>query len=116
MAEVQITKRTPAEQELFERRGREAMRAQVTMFSLMIFLMVVSFGVVVAYQNGVAGISRLFALPMVLLIAAVQVGLQLYYFMHMAEEEHGIPQYFMYMGMILGGLVPLAFVTIIWWN
>lgn len=115
MAEIQVTKRTPAQQQLNRKRGKEGMRNQIMMFSLMIFLTLCSFGMVVAYQNEVLGMSAYFVLPMVLLIAAVLVGLQFYYFMHMAEEEHGIPQYFMYTGMILGGLVPLAMLTIVWW-
>ena len=36
-----------------------------------------------------------------MLFAAVQVGLQLYYFMHMNEKGHGIPaMMFMYVGSI----------------
>ena len=50
-----------------------------------------------------------------MLFAAVQVGLQLYYFMHMNEKGHGMPAMFMYTGALLAFLVVLTFVTIVWW-
>jgi cytochrome c oxidase subunit 4 len=91
------------------------MRDQIMMFSLMIFLTLVSFSMVVAYQADVAGFSKYFIIPMTMLFAAVQVGLQLYYFMHMNEKGHGIPQMFMYTGALFAFLIPLTFVTIVWW-
>jgi cytochrome c oxidase subunit IV len=115
MADIQVYKRTPAEQKLAERRAKKSMRDQVMMFSLMIFLTLVSFSMVVAYQADVAGFSKYFIIPMIMLFAAVQVGLQLYYFMHMNEKGHGIPQMFMYTGALFAFLIPLTFVTIVWW-
>ena len=115
MADIQVYKRTPAEQQLMQRRAKKSMRDQVMMFSLMIFLTLVSFSMVVAYQAGVAGFSKYFIIPMIMLFAAVQVGLQLYYFMHMSEKGHGIPQMFMYTGALFAFLIPLTFVTIVWW-
>lgn len=115
MAEIQVYKRTPAEQQLAQRRAKQSMRNQVMMFSLMIFLTIVSFSMVVAFEAEVAGFSKFFIIPMIMLFAAVQVGLQLYYFMHMSEKGHGIPQMFMYTGALLGFLIPLTFVTIVWW-
>ncbi|MCG7342749.1 cytochrome C oxidase subunit IV family protein [Sporosarcina sp. ACRSL] len=115
MADIQVYKRTPAEQKLAQRRAKQSMRSQVMMFSLMIFLTLVSFSMVVAYQAGVAGFSKYFIIPMVMLFAAVQVALQLYYFMHMNEKGHGVPQMFMFTGALLGFLIPLTFVTIVWW-
>ncbi|GEN82145.1 cytochrome c oxidase subunit 4B [Sporosarcina luteola] len=115
MADIQVYKRTPAEQQLAQRRAKQSMRNQVMMFSLMIFLTIVSFSMVVAFEAEVAGFSKFFIIPMIMLFAAVQVGLQLYYFMHMSEKGHGIPQMFMYTGALLGFLIPLTFVTIVWW-
>lgn len=115
MADVQIIKRTATEQALAERRAKESMRAQVMMFSLMIFLTLVSFSLVIAYRAEVLGFSKFFVIPTLFLFAAVQVGLQLYYFMHMSEKGHGVPQMFMYTGALLGFLIPLTFVTIVWW-
>lgn len=115
MADIQVYKRTPAEQSLAQRRAKQSMRGQVMMFSLMIFLTLVSFSMVVAHEHEVAGFSKYFIVPILMLFAAVQVGLQLYYFMHMSEKGHGIPQMFMFTGALLGFLIPLTFATIVWW-
>lgn len=56
------------------------MRTQVTTFSIMIFLTLISFTAVVA------DFSKYYIIPIILLLAAVQVVLQLYYFMHMSEK------------------------------
>ncbi|HJF32156.1 MAG TPA: cytochrome C oxidase subunit IV family protein [Sporosarcina psychrophila] len=115
MSDVQVYKKSPAEFHLAQRRARESMRNQIMMFSLMIFLTIMSFSLVMAYQADVVGFSKYLVIPTVLLFAAVQVGLQLYYFMHMNEEGHGVPQMFMYTGAILAFTVVLTFVTIVWW-
>lgn len=115
MSEVQMIKRSPAEFALSQRRAKEGMRSQVAMFSLMIFFTLISFSMVFAHLNDVAGFSKFFIIPTIFLFALVQVGLQLYYFMHMSEKGHGIPQMFMFTGAVLGFLIPLAFVTIVWW-
>ncbi|WJY28845.1 MULTISPECIES: cytochrome C oxidase subunit IV family protein [Sporosarcina] len=115
MAEVEMYKRTPVEQDLLVRRSKETMRGQVMMFSLMIFMTLASFTFVVAYQQGVDGFTKYLVIPVLFLFAAVQVALQLYYFMHMKDKEHGVPQMFMFTGALLGFLIPLAFVTIVWW-
>lgn len=116
MADIEVYQKSPAEYELGKRRAKQAMRSQVIMFSLMIFLTLVSFTMVLAFNADVAGFSKFFVLPVLMLFAAVQVGLQLYYFMHMSEKGHGIPSMFMYTGAILGFLVVLTFITITWWN
>jgi len=115
MADVQVYKKSPAEFNLGQRRARKSMRGQIMMFSLMIFLTIMSFSMVMAYQADVVGFSKYLIIPSLLLFAAVQVGLQLYYFMHMNEKGHGIPQMFMYTGAIFGFIVVLTFVAIVWW-
>ena len=57
MAEVEMYKRTPLEQDLFVRRSKETMRGQIMMFTLMIFMTLVSFTFVVAFQQGVEGFT-----------------------------------------------------------
>ncbi|WP_186669493.1 cytochrome C oxidase subunit IV family protein [Sporosarcina sp. BP05] len=115
MADVQVYKKSTAEFNLGQRRARKSMRGQIMMFSLMIFLTIMSFSMVMAYQADVIGFSKYLIIPTLMLFAAVQVGLQLYYFMHMNEKGHGIPQMFMYTGVILAFTVVLTFSTIIWW-
>ena len=115
MADIQIYKKSPVEFELGQKRAKESMRSQVMMFSLMIFLTLVSFTTVMAYNAEVIGFSRYFIMPTLMLLAAVQVGLQLYYFMHMKEKGHGTPAMFIYSGALLAFLVVLTFLTIVWW-
>ena len=115
MSDVQVYKKSPAEFNLDQRRARKSMRSQIMMFSLMIFLTIMSFSMVMAYQADVIGFSKYLIIPTLMLFAAVQVALQLYYFMHMNEKGHGIPQMFMYTGAIFAFVVVLTFVTIIWW-
>lgn len=115
MSEVTIYKKSPAEMALGKKRAKESMRSQVMMFSLMIFMTLISFTMVMAYNAEVHGFSKYLVLPTLLLFAAVQVGLQLYYFMHMNEKGHGVPQMFMYTGALLAFPVILTFVTIVWW-
>lgn len=115
MADVQVYKKSPAEFELGRKRAKSAMRNQIMMFSLMIFMTLISFTMVTAYKTEVPGFSEYFIIPTLLLFAAVQIALQLYYFMHMSEKGHGIPQMFMFTGALLAFTVVLTFSTIVWW-
>ena len=115
MSDVQVYKKSPAEFNLDQRRARKSMRSQIMMFSLMIFLTIMSFSMVMAYQADVIGFSKYLIIPTLMLFAAVQVALQLYYFMHMNEKGHGIPQMFMFTGALLAFTVVLTFSTIVWW-
>ncbi len=115
MADVQVYKKSPAEFELGRRRAKSAMRNQIMMYSLMIFMTLMSFTMVTAYESDVVGFSKFFVIPALLLFAVVQIGLQLYYFMHMNEKGHGIPQMFLFTGLMLGLIFPLTFATIVWW-
>ena len=116
MADVEIYAKTPGEYDIGRRRGRQEMRAQVIMFSLMIFLTLISFTMVIASNAGVLGFSKYMVIPVLMLFAGVQVGLQLFYFMHMKEKGHGTPAMFMFTGALLAFLTVLTFVTIVWWN
>ena len=115
MADVQVYKKSPAEFNLDQRRARKSMRGQIMMFSLMIFLTIMSFSMVMAYQADVIGFSKYLIIPTLMLFAAVQVGLQLYYFMHMNEKGHGIPTNVHVYRSYSCIRVVLTFVTIIWW-
>ncbi len=116
MTELDIYAKTPGEYDLVRRRGRKEMRAQVIMFSLMIFLTLISFTMVIAFEQNVLGFTKYMVIPILMLFAAVQVGLQLFYFMHMKEKGHGTPLMFMFTGALLAFLTVLTFVTIVWWN
>ena len=106
--EVEVHKKTQAEYEYSKRKREEEMRGQVATFALMIFLTLVAFTAVAA------GFSAYYVTPLILLLAGVQVGLQLYYFMHAKEKGHGTPMFFFYGGILIAFTILITFVTIVW--
>ncbi|RDU38448.1 cytochrome c oxidase subunit IVB [Neobacillus piezotolerans] len=93
-----------------KRKSKEEMRYQIISFSMMLFLTFIAFAAV-----GMGSFSSWFTIPLILLLAAVQVVFQLYYFMHMSHKGHEAPALFLYTGLLIGLITILAFMTIIWW-
>ncbi|WP_077211400.1 cytochrome c oxidase subunit IVB [Bacillus dakarensis] len=92
------------------KKNAEEMRHQVISFALMIVFTLIAF-LAVGYE----GFSAWFAVPFILVLAVVQVGFQLYYFMHMSHKGHEAPALFMYSGVLVAFLTIICFLTIIWW-
>lgn len=92
------------------RKSAEEMRYQVVSFSLMIFLTIIAFASV-----AIKGFTSWFTVPFILLLAAVQVVFQLFYFMHMSHKGHEAPQLFLFSGVFVAILTVFTFVTIVWW-
>ncbi|WP_075617439.1 cytochrome c oxidase subunit IVB [Paenisporosarcina indica] len=101
--------RSQTEYEYKRRRSANEMRGHVTTFAIMIFLTLIAFTMVYA------GFSAYFVVPIILLLAAVQVILQLYYFMHMSHKGHETAQLFLYSGVIVAFITILTMITIVWW-
>lgn len=116
MANIDVYEKSAAQVKLHRERGKKSMRGQVIMFALMIFMTIISFSMVLASQADIAGFSIYMVMPVLLLFAAVQAALQLFYFMHMNEKGHSVPQMFMFLGALIAFLTVLTFVTIVWWN
>ncbi|GGD19355.1 cytochrome c oxidase subunit IVB [Pontibacillus salipaludis] len=95
--------------EFYKQKNKEEMKYQLITFALMIIFTLVSFGMVIAEYN------PMFTIPVIILLACVQVGFQLYYFMHMSHKGHGLPALFLYSGVFVALLTVLAMVTIVWW-
>ena len=110
MNNEQLNSVNPNDVHYRRKKNAEEMKHQVITFALMIFLTLASF-TAVAYE----GFSPWFTVPFIVLLALVQVGYQLYYFMHMSHKGHGMVALFMYSGIFVAFLTVLAFVTIIWW-
>ncbi len=91
------------------KRNKREMRHQLISFLLMIFLTLVAFFVV-----GYGDFSVWFVIPFILILASVQVGFQLYYFMHMSNKGHEAPALFIYSAVLVAFVTILAFITIIW--
>lgn len=92
------------------KKSAEEMRYQIISFSLMIFLTLVAFASV-----AIEGFTSWFTVPFILLLAAVQVVFQLFYFMHMSHKGHEAPQLFLFSGVFVGFTAILTFLTIVWW-
>ena len=101
--------RSQTEYEYIRRQRSKEMRGQLTSFAIMIFLTLIAFTAVAA------DFSPYLITPIILLLAAVQVVLQLYGFMHMSNKGHGMVAFFMFSGMFVAFITILALVTIVWW-
>lgn len=108
--DAQVYVRSQTEFEYIKQRRKKDMRNQVTTFAIMIFLTLIAFTTVAA------GFSVYFIVPLILLLAAIQVVLQLYYFMHMSEKNHQVVAFFLYSAVMLAFTFILTFLTIIWWG
>lgn len=58
-------------------------------------------------------ISTLFIVPIILLMAIIQVIYQLYYFMHMKQSGHEVVSIFIYSGVLAAFVIVLSFLTIV---
>lgn len=91
------------------KQNAEEMRHQVISFALMILFTIIAFVAVGA------GFSAWFTVPFILVLAAVQVAFQLFYFMHMNHKGHEAPMLFMFSGIFFAIVMIIAYLTIIWW-
>ncbi|WML49381.1 cytochrome c oxidase subunit IVB [Neobacillus sp. PS3-34] len=111
MASQQLNSGNPrVDIEYRRKKSAEEMRYQVVSFALMIFLTLIAFATV-----AIEGFTAWFTVPVIILLAIVQVIFQLYYFMHMNQKGHEAPALFLYSGLVVGLITVLTFTTIIWW-
>ncbi|TDL98800.1 cytochrome B6 [Macrococcus brunensis] len=93
----------------YDRRNRTAeMRQQVTTFAVMIFLTFIAFAMVAA------GLDKAIVLPILILLAFIQVILQFFYFMHMKHEGHGVAKIFMLSGIFLALSFMVTALYLVW--
>lgn len=105
-----VTSNTPkVDVEYRRKKNAEDMKYQVISFALMIFLTLIAFFIV-----GYDGFSDLYKIPVILLLALVQVIFQLYYFMHMSHKGHEAPALFLYSGVLVAAITIWAFMKIVW--
>lgn len=107
--DTQVIAQNKTQFEYARRRRSKMMQMQVVTFAIMIFLTFVAFATVAS------GMSAFYVGPVILLLAAIQVVLQLYYFMHMSDKGHNVPAFFLYSGALFGFTFVLTFLTIVWW-
>jgi cytochrome c oxidase subunit 4 len=90
--------------------NKNEMKKQLITFASMIIFTIIAFAIVAA------DISSTFAIPILLVLAVVQVAFQFFYFMHMKDRGHEVPAALIYGGFFVTFLVMITFTTIIWWG
>lgn len=91
-------------------KNKEEMKKQMISFSLMIVLTLMSFGLVAT-----GNVDKIYAIPLLLVMAVVQVAFQFYYFMHLKDKGHGMPATLIYGGVWAALLTLAALGVISWW-
>lgn len=79
-----------------KRQIQKEIKKQIVVFVLMIFLTLLSFLAV-----GADLIPRSFAIPFILILAVIQFALQLIFFMHLKDKDHGWATAFMISGIFV---------------
>ncbi len=95
--------------EYAKKKNKEEMKHHLITFASMIVFTLIAFALVMGDYD------RLFTIPVIILMAIVQVAFQLYYFMHMSHKGHGLPALMLYSGVGVAALTILAMQTIVWW-
>ncbi|MFC4387286.1 cytochrome c oxidase subunit IVB [Gracilibacillus marinus] len=99
----------PAQLDYEKQKRKEEMKQQVITFALMIIFTIIAFSMVAS------GLDKLFVIPIIVVLAAVQVGFQLYYFMHMSHKGHEMPAFMFYGGVFAAFLCIIALGVLVWW-
>jgi cytochrome c oxidase subunit 4 len=97
--------------DLFEKqRNKEEMKKQLITFAGMIGFTLVSFGLVAT-----GSLEKMFAIPILFILAIIQVAFQFYYFMHLKDKGHEMPMTLIYGGVWAAFLVIAGLLLISWW-
>lgn len=93
-----------------KQKNKNEMKKQIISFALMIFFTLIAFIIV-----GTGSMEKMFAIPILFVLAVVQVGFQFYYFMHLKDKDHEMPAVMIYGG-VWAALLTLAGLGVItWW-
>ncbi|GAA0444279.1 MAG: cytochrome c oxidase subunit IVB [Bacillota bacterium] len=93
-----------------KQKNKEEMKKQLITFALMIGFTIIAFAIVAT-----EAMDKMFAIPLLLILAVVQVAFQFYYFMHMKDKGHEFPSMMIYGGIWAAILTVAALVAIVWW-
>lgn len=97
--------------ESFKRqKNKEEMQKQLISFGLMIVFTMIAFAMVAT-----GGISKIYVIPVLFIMAIIQAGFQFYYFMHMKEKGHAMPAALIYGGVWAAFLTLCGLIVITWW-
>ncbi|WP_078554917.1 cytochrome C oxidase subunit IV family protein [Bacillus alkalicellulosilyticus] len=91
-----------------KRKTNAEQKKQVISFALMIFLTILAF---VAVASDLIPVT--FAIPFILILAVIQLFLQLLFFMHMKDKDHGWVNTFMVSGMVIAVIAIAALMLLL---
>ncbi|MDC3412800.1 cytochrome c oxidase subunit IVB [Aquibacillus sp. 3ASR75-11] len=91
------------------KKNKEEMKQQLITFTLMIVFTLIAFSMVIFEFD------KLYVIPVLLILAVVQVIFQLYYFMHMKNKDHEMPAFMFYGGLTVATITILTLSVITWW-
>ena len=92
------------------RKNKDEMKKQIISFALMIVFTIIAF-IIVATNS----MEKMYAIPVLIIMALVQVAFQFYYFMHLKEKDHELPAIMIYGGVWAALLTLAALGVITWW-
>ncbi|GEN86617.1 cytochrome c oxidase subunit IVB [Oceanobacillus sojae] len=92
-----------------KQKNKQEMQKMVVSFALMIFFTLVAFALVMLE------VPSTYVIPIILLLAFVQVSFQFFYFMHLKDKGHEVPSQIIYGGVFITVMVALTFTVITWW-
>lgn len=92
-----------------KQKNKQEMQKMVVSFALMISFTLVAFALVMLE------VPSTYVIPILLLLAFVQVGFQFFYFMHLKDKGHEVPSQIIYGGVFITVMIALTFTVITWW-
>ncbi|MDY0405994.1 cytochrome c oxidase subunit IVB [Virgibacillus sp. 179-BFC.A HS] len=91
-------------------KNKEELKGHLISFAMMIVATLIAFGIV---ASGVMG--KIYAIPVLVLLAVVQVAFQFYYFMHLKEKGNSMTALLIYGGIWAAALTVTGLGAITWW-
>lgn len=93
-----------------KQKNKEDMQKHLISFALMILFTIIAFVLVIT-----DAMQEMFVIPVLLVMAVIQVAFQFYYFMHLKDKGHEMPAILMYGGLWAALLTLAALGAITWW-
>lgn len=91
-------------------KNKEEMKKHLISFAMMIIATLIAFAIV---ASGI--MSKMYAIPVLILLAVIQVAFQFYYFMHLKEKGHEMAALLIYGGVWVAFMAIVTFGAITWW-
>ncbi|MFD1038749.1 cytochrome c oxidase subunit IVB [Virgibacillus byunsanensis] len=93
-----------------KQKNKEEMKKQLITFAAMIVFTLIAFSIVATEL-----MPSMFVVPILLILAVIQVGFQFYYFMHLKDKGHDMVAVMIFGGVFAAMLTLAGLVAITWW-